>query len=441
LRRHLLVAVPCAGCLSTPPPATIDAGPPDAMPCDHDPRPSQACADRGALLDEAFPGGDPFELRQVVVDDLDADGALDLIAVDLDGDQIFVLLGPIDPAAPRYHASFATGIDVGGIDVQQVAGTSPCPDLTVFGKVADDPGIVQLWVATGGGATLFDDPPRRRFVDFSPKVFAEDGSGLPVKVAWARLHSTDEDLQVSDINTVRLLHVHGDVAGFEDVDIDTVMHVLPATEFWDSVEELHVVPTADCAIDGAVIAEGNHAHVLEVGAATGGGPAVATDARTRGARPAEMNQEPPLDLVLAGAEEVGAYHVEYAGGDELRIAADPPWRELEYDLAPTDYILDGFAVGYLGGDAARADFAGIDVGTGVPHQVMLIENFDVSGAEPQNTRVYDDLPAEFVPRDVVIADLVDGNPAGEAEIVVIAVDGRIVCLLPDDTTGQLEPCD
>jgi hypothetical protein len=440
LRRLVLVAVSCTGCLSTPPPATIDAGPPDAMPCDHDPRPSQACADRGALLDEAFPG-EPFELRQVVVDDLDADGALDLIAVDLDGDQIFVLLGPIDPAAPRYQATFTTGIDVGGIDVQQVAGTSPCPDLTVFGKVADDPGIVQLWVATGGGAAMFEAQPLRRFVDFSPQVFAKDGSGLPVEVVWARLHGTDEDLLVSDLNTVRLLHVHGDVAGFEDVDIDTVMHVLPATEFWDSVEEIHVVPTAACQTDGVVIAEGNHAHALEVGATFGGGAAVTTEARTRGVRAAEMNDQPPLDMVLAGAEEVGAYHIEHAGDDEVRIAADPPWRDLDYDLLPTDYVLDGFAVGYLGDDTLRPDFAGIDLGAAVDPQVMLIENFDVAGDEPQNARVYDALPDGFVPRDVVIADLVDGNPAGEAEIVVIAVDGRIVCLLPDGTTGQLEPCD
>src|SRR5687767_7233315 len=152
-RIALLLALGCAGCLSTPAErfdgggaddedaAVHDANPSDE--CGRDPRPPTAC---DAVLDfsaTSYAPGAGFVLRQGVVDDVNADGQADLLIVENTpgSEGVYVLLGPIDPAAPVYHARLDTDLEAGEVEVRQLGGPSPCPDLTLFGRTPRVPGV------------------------------------------------------------------------------------------------------------------------------------------------------------------------------------------------------------------------------------------------------------------------------------------------------------
>lgn len=441
--RIVILALCCAGCLSTPPPAeddTFDAMPIDAMPCDRDPRPAQ-CNLSTDFASEDFPGR-PFELRVARVDDINADANADLILASNapDNQGVYVLLGPIDPAVkPQYHAFIDTDLDIGDLAIRNVVGPSGCPELTVFGP-AGGGGSVQIWVYSGEPNVMYDPTALRpKPIDFDPELTDDVGQYLPVSVAWARVRPDGDDLLIADRKHLQVIRIGGDFSAnaIASAAIEPIRNLMAPN--FDSLNSVQAIPVGDCTLDGVLVTEGTHGHFLEGLVALGTGPEI-DSATVLGAVRNDVDGIPPDDVVIAGLDRLAAY-ILTDDGDALSAVVAA--RDTGYDPLTDSNHLDGFAVGQLGGSSAP-DWVAIDApdgaGTGVP-RAILIEDFTVSMGDPtlldgSNPR-YNNFEAGFIPGAVVIADLSAVVPGNEAW--VIASNGDLECLKRRDD-GRFMPC-
>lgn len=445
--RIALLALCCAGCLSTPPPAAddvvdIDAGI-DAGPCERDPRPSAPCNGFSDFAPQAFPGR-PFALRRALVDDVNADGFRDLILVSnaADNQGVFVLLGPIDPAAPQFHAFIDTDIEIGDVAIRDVVGPSACADLTVVGRTveATPAGVVQVWRYDSTGGGMFNATPLTRGLDFVPAVSDASG-GLPVMVTWARVQEGGDDLLIADLDDLRVVRVGGDAEALDAATIEVVWHVVePPTPGWDSINGVVATAFGDCSLDQVLVAEGFHGHFLEGSSPLGAGPRIEIpNTLTLGTDRVDLDGVAPPDVVVSGANMFAAYLL---ADDGTELASEVVEGDTAYSAYPDSYRIDAFAVGQLGGGTSP-EWVAIDgpdgTGTG-PARAILVEGVAVTGAAlgGDSPRIFTAFPGGFVPRDLVIADLDAGVPGDEAW--VIATDGALLCLRARTTTPGLEIC-
>ena len=456
MRRMVVsIALLCGGCLSTPPElfdggaddedaAGYDANPGDE--CGRDPRPATACDAVADFTATPYAPGAGFVVRQGVVDDVNADGQLDLLIVENTpgSEGIFVLLGPVDPDAPQYHARIDTGVETGEVEVRQLDGPSPCPELTLFGRTPGVAGVgaVQIWRYDGAGGAMYPGPPLIADVPFEPNV-----AGAPTLVAWARLHDGDDDLLVADVNRLSIVHVDGDVPGLDDAPVRAVAHVLePPAPNWDSINGLDPTPSMDCSRDRVFVAENRHGHFLidDKGDGTGeweggtqfsipdtkGNPVTLNTARV------DLDGVPPDDILTGGTRRHGAYLLAYDGAEIAVTIADG---DLGYDPVGPDFWIDGVAVGQLGGSSSP-DWIGVDYEpTGMEARAILADGMNVDGGDllvslPQ---VFTSFPADYVPRAVVAADLLG---SGTDQAWVLSTDGRLVCLRRRTTVAAFELC-
>jgi hypothetical protein len=444
----------CAGCLSTPPEllgdggaddhdaADHDAGPDDG--CGRDPRPATACHAITDFTAVPYAPGASFVLRQGKVDDVNADGQADLLIVEntAGSESVYVLLGPVDPAAPEYHARIDTDLEAGEVEVRQVLGALDCPDLVLFGRTPGVPGVgaVQIWRYDGGGGVMYPGPPLTADIPFEPDV-----AGVPTLLAWARLHDGGDDLLVADIDQLAIVHVDGDVAAVDDAPVRAVAHRLePPTPSWDSINGLDPSPTLDCARDRVFVAENRHGHFLvdDQGDGTGefeGGPEAAIPGGnpvTLGTARIDLDGALPDDILIGGTSEHGAYLLSHAGGE---VAVTVAAGDLGYSPVGPDFYLDGFAIGQLGGGASP-EWVGVDYepGSQEPRAILIdgmnLDGTTLVGAAPQ---IFTAFPSGFVPRAVVIADLLG---AGANQAWVMSTDGRLSCLRRRTTVAALEAC-
>jgi hypothetical protein len=434
-----IIALVSAGCLSTPSEAPVDAAT-DAGPdqgCGRDPRPATACHAVGNFTAGFYSWGGDRVFRQAVVDDVNADGRADLLVVsNTPGfEEIQVLLGPIDPDDPQVHAAIDTGLEVGDVEVRQLPGTSPCPDLTVFGR-SGGTGRVQIWQYDGAGGVMYPGPPLTTAIDFEPGV-----GQIPTLAAWSRLHDGSDDLLVADLYNLAVVHVDGDLSGFASAPESAIFHSLdPDQQAWDSINGVDPAPTRDCARDRVFVAENNHGHFVVdsgTGALEGGPQSTIPKTVTLGTARVDLDGAQPADILVGGTQGHGAYLLSYDAAGEVVI--DIVNGDLGYSPVGTDFWIDGIAVGDLGG-GPEPDWVGIDYEPGSSEaRAVLVDTLAVNGAtldgDPPQT--FTGFPADFVPRGVVIADL---QGAGANQAWVFAVDGRIMCLRRSTTAAVLEVC-
>jgi len=282
---------------------------------------------------------------------------------------------------------------------------------------------------SGTGAELFASTPITADAGFVPNL---DG---PVLLSWARLRDAGDDLLLSDLDTLRVIRAGGNVGDLDAAaGVDALHPGPPPTPAWGSINGIDPSPIGDCRRDQVVIAENTHAHVL-----TGdqvdplGGPEVPVAAITLNTKLADLDGAPPLDLVVSGGVELGAY----LRDDTAIVSAAGPTM---YDAFMDSYRLDAVAVGELGG-STEPELVAIDNpdggGTGTP-RVILFGGLHVTGALlASDTPSVHNLPGGFVPRDVVIGDLDDD---GTTDAWLIGDDGALRCYRRGATLPLLEPC-
>lgn len=453
------IALVCAGCLSTPgelipddggaddqDASAIDAMVPDDE-CGRDPRPATACNPSGDFAPLPYAPGAGFVLRQAVVDDVNGDGNDDLLIVEntAGSEAIYVLLGPVDPTTPQYHARIVTDLEMGEVEVRQLGGPSPCPELTVFGRDPDAPGSgrVQVWRYDGSGAAMFPSPPLIATIGFEPDV-----TGGPTLLAWARLHADTDDLLVADLDNLFIVHVDGDLGNLDAApDVTTAHDLEPLTPNWDSINGIDPSPSSDCARDHTFITENRHAHVLidENGDGTGqfqgedatsvipgGNPVALGTARV------DLDGIEPDDVLITGGQEHGAYLLSHDG---TGIAVDAIGGAIDYGPQGPNNWLEGVAVGDLGG-ATAPDWVGVDYDfVQTEARAVLVDGLALIGnpavVDGDPAQVFTSFPADFIPRNVVIADLLD---SGTNQAWVLSMDGRLRCLRRRTTVAALEAC-
>ena len=451
MRRTGILTLACAGCLSTPPEAprdggdidaaTIDAPPGDV--CVRDPRPATACDAVGDFTGAAYAPGGGFVFRQAVVDDVNADGQDDLLIVEntVGAETIHVLLGPIDPDAPMTHATIDTNLEVGEVEVRELGGPSPCPELTLFGRLPGGGGQVQVWDYEGGGGAMYPGPPLTAGTDLEPEV----GSG-PTMLAWARLHDDTDDLLIADLDQLAIIHVDGNLDDLESRPEVSVMHLLsPPMALWENINGLEPGPTMDCSRDRVLVAENLHAHFLTDGgdgtgtfeggvpswSIPGGNPVTLSTHRI------DLDGVAPDDVLIGGTQEHGAYLLAHDGADGVAVTVVAG--DTGYSPAGFNNWVDGVAVGDLGGGPAP-EWVGVDHDpTGPEARAILIDGLSVNGTalEGDAPQPFIDFPVDYEPRGVVIADLLG---AGTSQAWVFSTDGRLRCLRRLATGAALELC-
>jgi hypothetical protein len=147
--------------------------------------------------------------------------------------------------------------------------------------------------------------------------------------------------------------------------------------------------------------------------------------------------------MTGGAGAFGAYLLD-GDGD-----ADPALTTIGgttgYDAYPTEFRIDGFAMGELGRDPALPEWVAIDLEDGGdgPPRAILVDDVRIQGDPAElagwDEQVFEGFAADFVPRTVLIADLHAGVAGNEAW--VIGADGRLVCLRRNQATLSLTACD
>jgi hypothetical protein len=437
-----------AGCLSTPPKVSsedagaIDAAVPDATQsvCGRDPRPAVACNARGDFVALDYAPPVTAEIRKPLIDDVNADGAADLLLVDNDpgAPGIWILLGPIDAAAPKYHAFVPTGIQMGDAEVRQLLDDGSCPDLTVFGSTGTT-GIAQIW-RYDGGADMFAATPLTRLVDFDPNV-----ANGPVTLEWARLRPIGDDLLVSDLVVMRVLRVGGDAESFSLAGVETA-YAGDGLNVWTDVNGISAVRTAGCETDRVLVEEQLHGKWLyqRESALVAGAPFdwQGVGNYSRGTQRVDLDGVPPDDVFATGTGNFGAYLLSYAGDDE--IALSMVTANSGYD-PPDDFQTEGFAIGDLGG-SPDPEYVALDrqqEPTSFVPKLVMTDSVRVTPAPApmlladQNRVV--DAPDGFFPFSVVIADLSETVAGNEAWF--IAEHGDLRCFEKSPATQTLVLCD
>lgn len=430
-----VLAISLAACLSSPDPATIDAGAgEDAM--------MNACGNRDDFTPMAFPPvGIEIGIRHIHPADINLDGAVDLILTNADVPDedfgFFVLLGPQSDASNLvYHAFVPTGAAPHALTVHDIMG-EPCPEVTIYGRAKV--------VATGyaevygnvGAPSLLDPIPVRKDVGYQPS-----NDDAPVHAVYAALDGDglQNDLVVGDLDTIRVMHTAGtDFASELAVATPVVVgRDGSSTTFWADINA--IVPRrspTDPDVDDLLIIELNtYTWLINDGSGGFDGPThVSLDNNyvfsAFGVAEVDYDGTDPIDIIGAGGTGFGGYLV--AQTDSV---APPTTFEWFGEMPSTDGEMDDVLVADLGG-GDQPEVILLDYHATAGSAAHLIDDTFVSNQEALPTTVY---THDFVganPKNGAIANF---NGSQGPEVWAFDPNGSARCLERDPAMPQLRLC-
>jgi hypothetical protein len=431
-----------AGCLSTPGPATSDAGGDD----------DDGGGDGGggdgpggdgappSCRSAALPAGQDWppagiEMRHAQIADVDRDGHDDLVvsvaptAAQAAGpSRVYILYGPVDRADPKYHAALDVGVEASfmpwATTVEDVDGDG-CAELTAAGPpvMGSSRSFVAVW-HHDGSAQPWNGPPQRTDLTREPPQG-------PLLALWADLTTdSDRDLIVADLNAVGLY------VGATPSALPGVLTV-PGPDLcgWGNINALVAQPAANGR--ERVIAFG-HYRWNTISVETGGTMTVSANCTdnqnatiTRGAAYLDLDGAAPFDVFSGGGGWIGA-HLVSGSADPVTpatSAAGCPATPRGSD----DYI-EGFAAGDLGGFATpEVVIIDHDDQTSMSY-ACLLDAIDVSPTQVIRTAANELALGAGVARNVVVGDL-----DGVTRAWIFMRDGELTCL-QRGAAANLEVC-
>lgn len=425
------LALAVTACLSTPGPGPADT--------DVDAPAGPRCRRDALPAGQAWPPAG-VNIRAARLADVDGDGTGDLVVNATPADPqaagisaVYVLYGPVDAAAPRYHAALDLDDDALDAELQPSALSlddldgDGCLDLTVAGPPTFsnvDPRVA-VW-RHGGGAEPWSGPARRASLDFPPQANG------PVMILWADLAlGADRDLVVADLGNINVL-----AASSLDGLGNAVRVPRPQPcDAWDSLNGLAAQPGPRGR--ERLLALGSFrlntvdiddAGMFEIGGGCTGPPIPLI----RGTAPVDLDGTAPSDLVIGGGGWLGAVILTGAAPpdvppDGARACTDTP--------RGTDDYIEGFAVGAMGGtaapdaviidwdDAAGASFACLVNGLARDGDMILANGTD----ELQVTAAR-------------LSAVAVGDAGGGVRAWMFATAGALHCVKRTEGVNALEPC-
>ncbi len=438
-----VVGLGTGACLSTPGPAGDDDGRDDAAVTDGDlatdagvdgsGQPS--CRPAGALpAGTAWPPPG-INVRQLQIADLDVDGVNDLVVTVAPGvargagpSKVYVLYGPVDRMAPKYHAS----IDVGTLGAVIPWATTlarvdagPCLDLIVAGPpvMGSNTSFAAVW-AHGGGVSPWSGPPARSALTREPPPG-------PLMAVLADLTiDTDLDLAVADLDSVDV---------FVGARVDALPGALnvprPICNMWGNINALVRQPAAGGR--ERLLAFGHYRYntiaIDDLGTIQVSDNCASSSAPiTRGSAAIDLDGQAPLDLFSGGGGIIGAH---------LLAGVADPVTPVQGAMACTDTprgsdaYIEGFAAGHLGGfPTPEVVIIDHDDQDGMSY-ACLLDAVDANGTRVLATAV-NELPlGPGTARSVVVGDV-----DGKVRAWILMNDGVARCL-ERGAAANLQACE
>jgi hypothetical protein len=445
---HLLAAlVAFAGCLSSPEPATSDA----AVGIDGDgggptldaPVAMNECGAPGQYTAQDWPPSTPMGIRDVVADDVNGDGEVDLVITngnvgDTDYLGFWVLLGPqTDPANLVFHAFGASAAYPRSIAMHDVLGNG-CLDITTFGEnTADTTGFIEVFENTGP-PMMFAATPVLKDAGFRPV-----GDGFPVHVVYAALDtdSAVDDVIVGDLGEMHVLYTSGVDFANELATATPVQLGDDGTDQtnWNNVNAIYPRQSVgNSAVDDLLVVEVNDIHWLHNDESRGFAATTPDTINNAfafsafGVVEAQFDMMGPVDIIGGGGQRFGAYTIDDTMGIDFEVFG---WQS---SVPADDNNIDDIVAGNLGG-LGQPEVVMLDRDETNGSHVFLIDGVFASGATVLPNSFFDfDMANEGIhPVAIVIADF---NGDQSPELWGFDDVGNAVCLERSPDVPELRLC-